>query len=81
MICTLRDELMQRCQEITELEAALSSIKQQVPSVATKPYGHYFFTNVRPITSVYIVFSLMQNSTYRKSENIQNRNFTRLILF
>ena len=30
MICTLRDELMQRCQEIMELETALSSAKQLV---------------------------------------------------
>ena len=32
MICTLRDELMQRCQEIIQLETSLSSAKQQVTS-------------------------------------------------
>ena len=30
MISTLRDELTQRCHEIIELEAALSSLNQQV---------------------------------------------------
>jgi len=30
MISTLRDELTQRCDEIIELEAALSSLNQQV---------------------------------------------------
>ena len=30
MICTLRDELAQRCLEIIELESALSSSNQQV---------------------------------------------------
>lgn len=30
MISTVRDELTQRCEEIIELEAALSSLTQQV---------------------------------------------------
>ena len=30
MICTLRDELMQKCQEIIELEATLSPARKQV---------------------------------------------------
>ena len=30
MISTLRDELAQRCDEVIELEAALSSLNQQV---------------------------------------------------
>ena len=32
MISTLRDELAQRCDEVIELEAALSSLNQQVKS-------------------------------------------------
>ena len=34
MISTLRDELTQRCNEIIELEAALSSLNQQVTITA-----------------------------------------------
>ena len=34
MISTLRDELTQRCDEIIELEAALSSLNQQVKITA-----------------------------------------------
>ena len=33
MICTLRDELMQKCQEVIELEATLYSERQQVKNV------------------------------------------------
>lgn len=33
MICTLRDELMQKCQEVIELEAIMSSERQQVKTV------------------------------------------------
>lgn len=33
MICTLRDELMQKSQEVIELEATLSSERQQVKYV------------------------------------------------
>ena len=57
MICTLRDELMQRCQEITELEAVLSSVKQQVPSVVTKPRLLSFHRCETNYISVHRVFS------------------------
>lgn len=51
MISTLRDELTQRCDEIIELEAAISSLNQQVTITAE--------SSIRDMLKVLFIYKLV----------------------